>query len=394
MIMKSTLRIFIYVLGISAVFAFITYCTSAGPRLSDGLDYPERVYFNTEHNGKKVDLYTLQNKDGLRIDITNYGGRIVSLFTPDKNGVFDDIVTGYHSLEEYLNSNEVYFGALIGRYGNRIANGRFSLDGIDYSLATNNGTNHLHGGPSGFHNVVWDAEQVNDHILKLTYLSAHMEEGYPGNLSVVVFYSLTNENELVTEYEATTDKPTVINLTNHAFFNLAGEGQKTINNHLLKINADFYTPVFENLIPTGHIEPVADTPFDFRDFTPIGERLQSDHPQLQYGLGYDHNYMLRDTMKGREIIYAASVYEPISGRMMDVYTTEPGLQFYGGNFLNGSDTGKRGEPYLHRSSFCLETQHFPDSPNQPQFPSTVLRPGEVFRSKTIYRFSVAKQLPM
>lgn len=358
---------------------------------AEGVKLPDPGKFNSELNGKQVQLFTLTNENGLRTDITNYGGRIVTLLVPDKNGVFDDVVTGYHSLEEYLNSNQLYFGALIGRYANRIANGRFVLEGTEYDLATNNGPNHLHGGPGGFHQAVWDAEQIDDQTLKLTYLSGDMEEGYPGDLTVTVHYTLNNNNELKIDYHAATDKPTVLNLTNHAFFNLGGEGGKTINDHELKINAGLYTPVNENLIPIGDTEPVYGTPFDFTYCTPIGERLDADHKQLKFGMGYDHNFVLNKTDGVSEPEFAAFVVEPVSGRKMEVFTTEPGLQFYGGNFLDGSETGKRGEPYGFRTSFCLETQHFPDSPNQPAFPSTILYPDEEYRSTTIYRFSTENQ---
>ncbi len=370
------------------VAACFTSCkTDPQVRLAEGVVFPEPGNFSTQIQGKDVGLYTLENSNGLRTDITNYGGRIVSLLVPDKSGVFDDIVTGYHTIEEFLDSEEIYFGALIGRYGNRIGNARFVLDGETYLLPANDGENHLHGGPGGFHNVVWDAEQPDGQTLVLTYMSPHLEEGYPGNLNVEVTYELNDDDELVITYRATTDQKTVVNLTSHAFFNLAGEGSTTINDHYLRINADNFTPVDETLIPTGAIEPVAGTPFDFLTYQRIGERVEEEHEQLIYGRGYDHNFVL-NTEGGTEPAFAASVYDPVSMRKMEVYTTEPGLQFYGGNFLSGREIGKRGEPYLHRTSFCLETQHFPDSPNQPHFPSTVLEPGEVYSTTTIYRFTV------
>ncbi len=373
---------------ISVISFFMMNCSSPQQKLADGVKHPVPENFSTVINGKHVSLYTLVNDNGLRVDITNFGGRIVSLLVPDKDGVFDDIVTGYLDIDGFVNSSEAYFGALIGRYGNRIANATFNIDGETYTLVANNGPNSLHGGPGGFHNVVWDAEQIDAQSLRLKYLSADMEEGFPGNLDVTVTYTLTNNDEIHIEYFATTDKPTVVNLTNHAFFNLAGEGSKTINDHVLRILADHYTPVDETLIPTGVIEPVAGTPFDFRQYNRIGDRVDANHQQIEYGKGYDHNFVLNKTagVSGTEL--AASVYEPVSGRLMEVFTTEPGIQFYGGNFLRGVEVGKRGEPYLHRTSFCLETQHFPDSPNQPNFPSTVLRPGETYETKTIYRFSV------
>lgn len=366
----------------------MTACNSSEQKLAGGVSYPDQEKFVATLHGKQIALYTLTNKNGLRADITNYGGRIVSLLVPDKDGVFDDIVTGYHSINEFVESSEAYFGALIGRYGNRIANARFSIDEQVYELTANNGPNSLHGGPGGFHNVVWDAEQINDQSLKLTYLSPHLEEGFPGNLQVTVIYSLTDNDELQIEYQATTDQKTVLNLTAHPFFNLGGEGNTTINNHMLKINASHYTPVNEHLIPTGEIAPVAETPFDFTDYTPIGKRVDDNHPQLAYAGGYDHNFVLNREPGSNDLELAASVYDPESLRLMEIFTTEPGIQFYGGNFLQGVETGKRGEVYLHRTSFCLETQHFPDSPNQPGFPSTVLEPGQIFQSKTIHRFGL------
>ncbi len=340
--------------------------------------------FQTEISGKSTDLFKLENDNGIEIYITNYGGRIVSWLVPDRDGTSADIVLGYDSIEGYLNSNEVFFGALIGRYGNRIAEGNFELDGVDYNLAINNPPNHLHGGPNGFHNVVWDANQISDQQLRLQYLSEDGEEGYPGNLQIQVDYQLNADNELMIDYTATTDQKTVINLTNHAFFNLAGAGSGTINNHELMIEADHYTPVDSTLIPTGEIAPVSDTPFDFRSAKMIGRDLDQDHEQLTFGAGYDHNFVLNKQNQGSPEM-AARVYEPESGRVMEVLTTEPGLQFYGGNFLNGSDVGKERVPYELRSAFCLETQHYPDSPNQPDFPSTILEAGETYHTVTVYR---------
>lgn len=352
---------------------------------------PELINENTfagTIDGKEVKLYTLKNTNGLVAQVTNFGGRVVSLWVPDKNGNFEDIVTGYNTLDGYLNSKEIYYGALIGRYGNRIARGQFVLNDTVYSLVQNNGENHLHGGTKGFNDVVWDATQPDEQTLVLTYTSPHMEEGYPGNLEVKVQYQLTIENELKIEYWATTDQPTPVNLTHHSFFNLKGDGNGTINNHLLQINADFYTPVDEGLIPTGEIAPVEGTPMDFRAPTAIGERVDDDFEQLKFGGGYDHNWVLVPAESG--LNFAARVIEPTSGRTMEVYTNEPGLQFYGGNFLDGSDTGKYGKPYEFRTSFCLETQHFPDSPNQPDFPSTILEPGEEYYSVCVYKFGTEK----
>lgn len=337
-------------------------------------------------DGKPVSLYVLENDQGTVAEITNYGGKVVSLWLPDKLGNYEDVVLGHENIDDFLNAKEKYFGALIGRYGNRIAHGKFTLDGKEYTLATNNGANSLHGGNKGFDAVVWDAKQVDAQTLELTYLSKDGEEGYPGNLSVRVLYQLTDANELKIEYWATTDQSTVVNLTHHSFFNLHGAGNGTINDHLLQIHAAHYTPVDAGLIPTGEIAPVKGTPFDFQESKPIGAELEVKNQQLDYGMGYDHNFVLEQTGEG--LNYAAKVVEPTSGRAMEVYTNEPGLQFYGGNFLDGSIVGKEGKAYEFRTAFCLETQHFPDSPNQPNFPSTRLDPGEEYYSICVYKFSV------
>lgn len=333
-----------------------------------------------------MELFTLENKNGLKACITNYGGRVVNLFVPDRNGNFDDVVLGYDNLSEYLTSNEKYYGATIGRYGNRIGKAQFTISDKIYYLEKNNGVNSLHGGSGGFHNVYWDVTQLNGETLELAYVSNDGEEGFPGNLKVKVVYSLTDNNELKIEYFATTDQPTVVNLTHHSFFNLTGDFQKTINNHILQIAADYYTPVDEGLIPTGEIAPVNGTPFDFRNPTSIGERIEEDNKQLKLGRGYDHNWVLDAAGTNKNIRLAAKVTEPVSGRAMEVFTNEPGIQFYGGNFLNGSDRGKAGVAYHHCTAFCLETQHFPDSPNKENFPSTILNPEEEFYSVCIYRF--------
>lgn len=334
-----------------------------------------------------MNQFKIENKNGLNAIIMDYGARVKELYVPDKNGVFNDIVTGYQVMEDYLGSNEKYFGATIGRYGNRIAKGKFELDGKIYDLALNNNENSLHGGVMGFHNVIWDAEPIGENAIKLTYDSPDMEEGFPGNLHVTVTYTLTDSDELKIEYVATTNKKTVINLTHHSFFNLLGDFTKTINNHILELNADAFTPVNETLIPTGRLQPVEGTPFDFRKPAVIGSRLENDDEQLKHGNGYDHNWVLNQQEGIGALNFAARVKEPISGRVMEVFTNEPGIQFYGGNFLNGSDVGKGGVPYNFRTSFCLETQHFPDSPNQPQFPSVVLNPDEEYYSICIYKFS-------
>lgn len=345
--------------------------------------------FDAVVNGKVVRLFMLKNKKGVEVAITNYGARVVSLVTPDKQNVLADIVLGFSSIDEYLKANEPYFGALIGRYGNRIAHGKFALNGKTYTLATNNGENHLHGGQKGFHTAVWDAKKINEKTLELSYRSVDGEEGYPGNLNVNVVYALTDSNELKMEYSATTDQPTIVNLTHHSFFNLCGEGSGTINDHILHINADAYTPVDAGQIPTGISAPVQGTPFDFRVPKAIKTDLQKSDEQLRFGNGYDHNFVLNNNpTNAGGLHFAAKVFEPQSRRTLEVWTNEPGLQFYGGNFLNGSDIGKCGKPYAFRSAFCLETQHFPDSPNQPNFPSTVLQPGTTYHSVCVYKFGV------
>lgn len=334
-----------------------------------------------------AELYRLENSNGMVVEITNYGGIVVSIIVPDSAGNFEDVALGFDSLSPYLEEHP-FFGAIIGRSGNRIAKGKFSLDGNNYSLATNNGPNHLHGGIKGFDKVLWSASKIDttDAVgVVLTYSSKDMEEGYPGNLKAKVTYLLNNKDELQINYEATTDKPTLCNLTNHSYFNLAGAGNGTILDHQLMINADHYTPVDETLIPLGEIAPVEGTPFDFTTPTAIGARINEEHPQIKNGLGYDHNFVLNKEDAG--LTLAATVYEPTSGRVMEVFTEEPGVQFYAGNFLDGSLVGKDGKKYDYRYGFCLETQHYPDAPNQPNFPSTVLNPGETYSTGTIYRFS-------
>lgn len=347
--------------------------------------------FGQTPEGTPVDLYTLTNANGVEVRATTYGGIIVSLRVPDKDGQLEDIVLGYDALAGYLDETP-YFGAIIGRYGNRIAKAQFTLDGETYQLAANNGPNHLHGGVKGFDKVVWQAEPFKNETgvgLAFTYTSPDGEEGYPGTLNAKVTYTLTDDDELIFDYEATTDKATPVNLTQHTYFNLAGNGEGDILDHALMIHADAFTPVDATLIPTGELRPVDGTPFDFRQPTPIGARIDEDTEQIRFGPGYDHNFVLkREDAAADSLVLAARVTEPKSGRVMEVYTTEPGLQFYSGNFLDGSITGKNGVVYAHRTGFCLETQHFPDSPNKPDFPSTILRPGETYRSRTIYKFSV------
>lgn len=333
-----------------------------------------------------MELFTIKNKNGLITTITDYGGRIVNLLVPDKTGHFDDIVLGYDNLEDYLTSHEKYYGAIIGRYANRVQDATFSIGNKTYSLDKNNGPNCLHGGLKGFHNFLWTVNQLNDQSLELCGFFNDMENGFPGNLKVRVVYSLLDDNELNIEYFASTDKTTIVNLTHHSFFNLTGDPQKTINDHILQIPADFITPINENLIPTGELLEVTGTPFDFREPKHIGKIIETAHEQLIFGKGYDHNWVLKEYPNNKQIHLAAKVIEPTSGRIMEVFTNEPGIQFYSGNFLNGKDIGKRNIPYRYRSAFCLETQHFPDSPNKPDFPSTHLKPDEIYYSKCKYRF--------
>lgn len=341
--------------------------------------------FGATPDGRSVDLYTLRNSKGAEARICNYGGIVVSLKVPDRNGVLGDVVLGYDRLEDYIR-NSPYFGCLVGRYGNRIANARFTLDGRQYPLMANNNQNHLHGGLKGFDKQVWEAKAYDSPLgptLALFYRSVDGEEGYPGTLKVKAVYTLTEGNELHLSYTATTDKDTVVNLTHHSYFNLAGKGD--ILGHLVEIPADRFTPVDAGLIPTGELRPVAGTPFDFRTATAIGARINQNDEQLRFGGGYDHNWVFQK--RPGEVTLLARVTEPTTGRVMEVWSTEPGLQFYTGNFLDGSITGKGGWTYQHRHGFCMEPQHFPDSPNQPSFPTTRLKPGQVYKNTIIYRFT-------
>ena len=337
---------------------------------------------------KKTDLFILKNSLGMTVSITNYGGRVVNLFVKSQLDEFIDVVLGFDQLSKYIAAKEPYFGANVGRYGNRIAGGKFKLDGKTYTLTTNNGLNHLHGGNKGLHYVVWDANQLSDNMLVLSYLSEDGEEGYPGNMHIQITYEVTEDNALKIDFEATTDQNTICNLTHHSFFNLNGiNDTSTVNNHLLKINADAYTPVNSHLIPTGEIVPVAGTPFDFRKAMLIGSRLNAPNEQLEFGKGYDHNFVCKMEKDGISNVLA-SVYSSRTGIYMEVFSTEPGIQFYGGNFLDGKTKGKNGVPYIHRSALCLEPQHFPDSPNQPDFPSTLLTPNQTYHNTIVYQFSV------
>jgi len=352
------------------------------------LSHPDPQKFQSSINEAKTALYLLSNTSGVSLTICNYGGRIVSLHTPDKKGTMGDIVCGFNSLQEYINAKEQYHGALIGRYANRIADAKFSIDGTKYSLTVNNGPNSLHGGPKGFHNQVWEVIEHSSSAIKLRYISYDMEEGFPGTLTTVVNYELNNNNELIITYTASTDKKTVINLTNHAYFNLAGEGNGDILQHEVIINSSHITEVNEYCIPTGHHAKVDNIPFDFRKPKTIAKDLNKEHLQLKNGNGYDHNFLIDNAEPG-VLSFAAQATEPLSGRKMTVYTTEPSIQFYIGNFFDGSDIGKSGGPYKKRCSFAFETQHYPDSPNHPHFPTTVLKPGEKFHSKTIYKFGIS-----
>ena len=350
----------------------------------------ERKPFGKTAAGEAVELFTFTRAGAPTIAITNLGGHIVSILAPSRDGTMADVTLGYAGFDGYL-ADTSYFGSVVGRYANRIAKGRFTLDGKAYTLATNNGPNALHGGPTGFQKRVWAAKVVSGpdgDALELTYVSKDGEEGYPGTLTAKVVYSLRADGGLVIDYTATTDAPTIVNLTNHAYFNLAGEGEGTVLGHELQIEADAYTPVDPTLIPTGERRPVEGTPFDFRKPVAIGARIDAADEQLKAGGGYDHNYVLRG--KKGDLRLAARVVEPKSGRVLEVFTTEPGIQLYSGNFLDGSVTGKSGKPYVKRGAFCLETQHFPDSPNQPGFPPVVLRPGETYRHTTVYRVTTAR----
>jgi aldose 1-epimerase len=348
--------------------------------------------FGKTPDGREVSLHTLRNEHRLRVDIADYGGTIVRIDAPDRHGHLADVTLGFDRIEDYV-AHSPYFGSIIGRCGNRIADGKFQLEGKTYPLAKNNAPNgvpcHLHGGNRGFDKVIWTAEpclQAGHPALRLTYRSVDMEEGYPGNLDVTVIYSLTTDNGLRIDYSAVADQPTPVNLTNHAYFNLAGEGSGDVLGHVLSINARSFLPVNAGLIPLGHIAPVAGTPFDFIMPNKIGQEIEQPNEQLRVAGGYDHNYVLNRSENA--LTLAATALEPISGRTLEVLTTEPGLQFYSGNFLHGAFAGKSGHVYQRRDGFCLETQHFPDSPNQPSFPSVILQPGRTLKSTTVYRFGI------
>jgi len=375
-----------YTSYIFLVLAIVSVAGGVADKPNSGIS---KKAFGRMADGTTIDLYTLTNNQGMRVAITNYGGIAVSILVPDRNGKPGDVALGFDNLEGYL-AKEPYFGALIGRYGNRIGNARFKLHGVEYKLPANNGPNSLHGGLQGFDKRVWTAREIrSEHpALELTYLSKDGEEGYPGNLNAKVVYSLTEDNALRIDYTATTDKDTVLNLTNHSYFNLAGEGSGDILKQEIMINADRFTPIDSTLIPTGELREVDNTPFDFRKPASIGARIDADDEQIKFGKGCDHNFVLNRSGAGLSL--AARVTDPGSGRVLEVLTTQPGLQFYTGNFLDGSIHGKGSKSYGRRSAFCLETQHFPDSPNKPSFPSTVLKPGETFRGSTVFKFSISK----
>ncbi len=374
-------------LVMAALFLAGTFACTNTPQTQTGDASPLTVSaadFEADIDGASVGLYTLSNGDAVAA-ITNYGARVVGLHVPDRDGNLVDVVLGYQDLAHFQDPSEGFYGAVVGRYGNRIAKGQFTLNGETFQLEVNNGPNSLHGGNSGFFSKVWEVVRSTENSIELRYLSPDGDAGYPGALETTVTYTLTADHALEIQYHATTDKTTIVNLTNHAYFNLSGEGAETILDHLLTVQADGYTPVDATLIPTGEIAPVENTPFDFRQATAIGARIDDDHEQIERGGGYDHNFVLS---KDEGLQQVASVESPKTGIVMDILTEEPGLQFYSGNFMENVQGAKEGKTYGHRSAFCLETQHFPDSPNQPNFPSTVLEPGQTYQTKTVYRFSV------
>lgn len=376
-------------LAVLTVLLLAVSCTEKAPvgKLTEsGLD---KKNFETEVNGKKVGLFVLKNTNGMEVCVTNYGGRIVSVFVPDKDGNKKDVVIGFDSIQDYINVPGNNYGAAIGRYGNRIGNGTFELDGVKYDLPKNNFGHTLHGGDKGFHTVVFDANQIDDKTIELTYLSKDGEEGFPGNLNTKITYTLKDDNAIDIKYEAETDKPTVVNLTNHTYFNMDGDPDSKNTDWLLMLNADKYTPVDSTFMTTGEILPVEGTDMDFRTPTAIGARIDNyDFVQLKNGKGYDHNWVLNTGGDINKV--AATLESPKTGIVLETYTTEPGLQFYAGNFMDGKDKGKKGKANQHRAAVCLETQKYPDTPNKKDWPSATLRPGEKYTSETIYKFSVKK----
>lgn len=388
--MKTNLFLFLAagVLSLSACDSAQKQASNSDSTSTDSISnmIPAKINYQDTIDGKQTDLFVLKNKNNMQVAVTNYGGRVVSIIVPDKDGKLTDVALGTETVAAYKRAENLYLGAIIGRFGNRIGNAQFKLDGVTYKLAANNGPASLHGGPTGYHARVWDASQPNDYTLELSYVSKDGEEGFPGNLTVKVVYSLTENNGLKIDYTATTDKATVVNLTNHTYFNLNGEGNGDINDHVLQINASQYTPVDAALIPIGEHKDVAGTPFDFTKPTAIGARVEADDAQLKLGKGYDHNFVLANSDNSMK--QAAVITGPKTGISMEVLTTEPGIQFYGGNFMEGLEKdGKGGKAYPFRTGFCLETQHFPDSPNKPSYPSTTLKPGETYSTSTIYKFT-------
>lgn len=386
--MKKSIRNKLFIFSLAGLVFFIVACKNHKAPTNPSFDVLKKENFKTEIYGKQTDIFFLK-RESITAAITNYGGRIVSLCVKDKFGNYGDVVLGFASIDDYLNAHELYYGAIIGRVCNRISKGRFELEGVNYHLPLNNGVNHIHGGPAGFHNVVWDVKEANDTTIVLDYYSKDEEMGYPGNLNVLLTYTLSANNELLIDYNATTDKTTIVSLTNHAFFNLAGESSGTINNHLLTINADYYTPVDTIRVPMNMNLPVDNTPFDFRKAKTIGRDLIYEHENEQlinYG-GYGSNFALNKTREN-EMSRAATVVEPTSGRKMEIFTEEPAILLYGGNNMNSSDTGKYNKPFKFREAFCLEPQHFFDSPNNDSFPSIELKPGDTYHTKSIYRFSI------
>lgn len=377
---------------ISIVLLTLSVILSSCTNTKNSMELLSTKDFDTTLVNQKVSLYTLKNENGMTAQFTNYGARLVSLWVPDKDGNFKDVVWGYESIEDYLDATDFFAGPIVGRFGNRIGKGQFSIDGKPYQLTLNNNGNQLHGGANGFFTKVWTANQFKndkgEDALEMTYLSPDGEEGYPGNLTLKVIYTITKDNELAINYEATTDSTTIINPTSHAYFNLHGSTTQSTNSHILTINADKYTPTDSLLIPTGEIADLTNTPLDFRQPTAVGERIETDFMALKYGKGYDHNYVLNKS--GSEVALAAEVYEPATGIVMKVSTDQPALQFYSGNFMDGVDTGKRGEKHNYRTGIALETQNFPDAPNHSNFPSAILNPGETYKQIAIYKFEVKK----
>jgi len=376
-------RLVITALGLSLAFC-------GGEKRAQELQLFEKSAFDKIVDGKNISLYTLHNKNGMTVQLTNYGARIVDLWVPSKDGKFKDVVMGFETIDAYLKANDIYNGPVVGRYGNRIGKGNFTLNGVKYQLTINDGENHLHGGTGGFGQMIWDVVSAAENEIKMRYISPDGEEGYPGNLELEVNYTLTENNELVIRYLAKTDAPTVINPTSHSYFNLHGINSSSTNSHILTIYADKYTPTDKNLIPTGEISSIENTPLDFRRATPIGDRINFSFEALVSGRGYDHNWILMKNGGSGEIELAAEVYEPSTGIVLKVLTDQPAIQFYSGNFMTGNDVGKRGNINNYRTGIALETQNYPDAPNHANFPSAILNPGETYSQTCIYKFELKK----